>query len=140
MMTALVVYMGDFPFDICAAITGTRGLASMSAKGTGYVSPARRARHKQIPHPNRRSNMSGRIRSHRRPFVLIIATALALELLAGTAAAQGQEATIFGRVTDESGAVLPGVTVTVTSPALLVRQIVDVTNVSGEYRVTALPP
>ena len=53
--------------------------------------------------------------------------------------AWAQEATIFGQVTDESGAVLPGVTVTVSSSALQVKQVVEVTNASGEYRVTPLP-
>src|SRR5437762_13356139 len=54
-------------------------------------------------------------------------------------AAQGQEAVILGRVTDESGAVLPGVTVTASSPALQVGQVSDTTNARGEYRLTALP-
>ena len=54
-------------------------------------------------------------------------------------AGQGQQASIVGQVTDESGAVLPGVTVTATSPALQVRQLVDVTNERGEYRLTPLP-
>ena len=55
------------------------------------------------------------------------------------AAGQGQEATIIGQVTDESGAVLPGVTVAATSPALQVSQVADVTNERGEYRLTSLP-
>jgi hypothetical protein len=54
-------------------------------------------------------------------------------------AGQGQEAIIIGRVTDESGAVLPGVTVTATSPALQVQQVSDVTTERGEYRLTPLP-
>jgi len=57
-----------------------------------------------------------------------------------TLAGQTSEASIIGQVTDESGAVLPGVTVTATSPALQVPQMVSVTNASGEYRVTPLPP
>src|SRR5262245_24037623 len=56
------------------------------------------------------------------------------------AAAQTQvSGSIVGRVTDESGAVLPGVSVTATSPALQVPQIVNVTNVQGDYRITPLP-
>ena len=51
-------------------------------------------------------------------------------------AAQAQEASIIGQVTDDTGAVLPGVTVTATSPALQVKQVVDVTNERGEYRLT----
>lgn len=55
------------------------------------------------------------------------------------AVAQTAAASIVGRVTDESGAVLPGVTVTATSPALQVPSVVDVTNEAGEYRLTPLP-
>ena len=62
-----------------------------------------------------------------------------LTLMAGPAWAQGQNGTIFGQVADASGAVLPGVTVTVTSPALQVQQMVAVTDTRGEYRVTPLP-
>ena len=61
--------------------------------------------------------------------------------VSGPAANQAfaQEASIIGQVTDESGGVLPGVTVTGTSPALQVPSIVDVSNELGEYRLTALP-
>ena len=55
------------------------------------------------------------------------------------AAAQAQEASIIGQVTDDTGGVLPGVTVTATSPALQIKQVVDVTNERGEYRLTPLP-
>ena len=54
------------------------------------------------------------------------------------AAAQGT-ATIVGQVTDQSGAALPGVTVSATSPALQVPQVADVTNELGEYRLAPLP-
>src|ERR1700680_4764044 len=40
--------------------------------------------------------------------------------LTGVAFGQGQDASIIGQVKDDSGAVLPGVTVTATSPALQV--------------------
>ena len=50
-----------------------------------------------------------------------------------------QEAGILGQVTDDTGAVLPGVTVTATSPALQVPQVIDVTNERGEYRLSPLP-
>lgn len=66
--------------------------------------------------------------------------AVLVGLICGTAtAAQAQDATIFGQVTDGSGAVLPGVTVTVASPALLVKQVVVVSDANGEFRVTPLP-
>ena len=58
--------------------------------------------------------------------------------LANTAIAQELSA-IIGQVRDESGAILPGVTVSVTSPVLQVKQVTDVTNVQGEYRITPLP-
>ena len=46
-------------------------------------------------------------------------------------AGQGSDASIIGQVTDQSGAVLPGVTVTATSPALQVPQVTAVTNERG---------
>lgn len=56
------------------------------------------------------------------------------------AAGQAQIAgSIVGRVTDESGAVLPGVTVTATSPALQLPQVTDVTDGQGDFRLTPLP-
>ena len=63
-----------------------------------------------------------------------------LILLAVPALAMAQQASaILGQVRDESGGVLPGVTVTVTSPALIVKEVSDVTNAQGEYRITPLP-
>src|SRR5262245_64490804 len=50
-----------------------------------------------------------------------------------------QDAGIIGIVTDESGAVLPAVTVTVTGPALQVPSMADVTDARGEFRITPLP-
>ncbi|HJU42494.1 MAG TPA: carboxypeptidase regulatory-like domain-containing protein [Vicinamibacterales bacterium] len=47
--------------------------------------------------------------------------------------------TIQGRVTDSQGAVLPGVTVTATSPALIQPQT-TVTSETGNYRFPAVPP
>jgi hypothetical protein len=60
-------------------------------------------------------------------------------VLASAAGAVAQDAEITGRITDESGAVLPGVTVTATSPALQVPSMVAVTDARGDYRVTPLP-
>ena len=42
-------------------------------------------------------------------------------------------------MTDESNAALPDVTITLTSPALQVPQMTDVTNPEGHYRFTQLP-
>jgi hypothetical protein len=56
------------------------------------------------------------------------------------ASARAQEAAgITGQVTDESGAVLPGVTVTATSPALQVPSMTAISDERGEYRLTPLP-
>ncbi|HWW82084.1 MAG TPA: carboxypeptidase-like regulatory domain-containing protein, partial [Vicinamibacterales bacterium] len=54
-------------------------------------------------------------------------------------AGQVLEAGIIGQVTDNSGGVLPGVTVTATSPALQVQSMTVVTDDRGEYRLTSLP-
>lgn len=51
----------------------------------------------------------------------------------------GATASIVGQVTDDSKGVLPGVTVTATSPALQVPEVTAVTNANGEYRLTTLP-
>jgi hypothetical protein len=56
----------------------------------------------------------------------------------GSASAQ-DNAGIVGQVTDESGAVLPGVTVTTRSPSLQVPELSTVTDGRGEYRLTPLP-
>ena len=50
-----------------------------------------------------------------------------------------QEGGIVGAVTDPSGAILPGVTVTATSPALQLPSVTAVTDARGEYRLTPLP-
>ena len=50
----------------------------------------------------------------------------------------GSTGRITGVVSDESGAVLPGVTVTATGPALMTPQTV-VTNAEGDYRFPSLP-
>ena len=73
--------------------------------------------------------MSGVSRS-----VLIVAAAV---LLPSLAFAQG---TLTGTVRDESGAVLPGVTVEAASPALIEKVRVAVTDDTGQYRITSLNP
>src|SRR4051794_8809955 len=64
---------------------------------------------------------------------------LLLAMVAAPAAAQLQHTgTIVGKVTDANGGVLPGVTVEVSSPALLRRASI-VTDEKGGYRLTLLP-
>jgi hypothetical protein len=57
---------------------------------------------------------------------------------AASLAAQDFRGRINGTVSDNTGAVLPGVTVTATSPALIQPQV-QVTGVDGSYRFLALP-
>ena len=68
--------------------------------------------------------------------------ALALTVLAVGTMVSGQviQGSIIGAITDGTGAVLPGVTVTATSPALQVTQLVRVSEGSGDYRIPDLPP
>src|SRR5580693_6673265 len=68
-----------------------------------------------------------------------VAAILWLTTCAGSVIAGQLNERIDGQVTDESGAVLPGVTVTVTSPALQVPSVVAVTDSRGEYRLSPLP-
>src|SRR5262252_11010447 len=63
-------------------------------------------------------------------------------MLSGTSAlaqSGGSSGVIHGVITDESGAALPGVTATLTSPAMQVRQMTAVSDVSGNYRFGELP-
>jgi hypothetical protein len=69
----------------------------------------------------------------------IVRIVLCLMLLAAPALAQDFRGRINGTVTDNTGAVLPGVTVTVSSPALIQPQV-QVTGADGVYRFIALPP
>ena len=62
-----------------------------------------------------------------------------LALSASSAFAQSGGGSLRGYIKDESGAVLPGVTVTATSPELL-RPAVNVTDETGLYRLNELPP
>jgi hypothetical protein len=64
---------------------------------------------------------------------------IAILATAGVSAAQDFRGRINGTVTDNTGAVLPGVTVTATSPALIQPQV-QVTGAEGDYRFIALPP
>src|SRR5262245_3424266 len=75
--------------------------------------------------------------------VYVLIAALTVLLAAAPAFAQGGGASttgsINGKVVDSSGGVLPGVTVSATSPSLMGVQT-SVTDTSGGYRFPALPP
>jgi hypothetical protein len=76
----------------------------------------------------------------RKWYRVVLCGLLGLAMGMGSAAAQSTNTSgIDGKVTDESGAVLPGVTVTISSPALQMPQLTTVTDSQGFYRFAALP-
>src|SRR5687768_10319721 len=80
--------------------------------------------------------MSGRSLAMRAiPVTLILLVGSLMFPLA--AHAQG---TLAGTIRDTSGAVLPGVTVEASSPALIEKVRTAVSDSSGQYRITELPP
>src|SRR5438874_831636 len=72
-----------------------------------------------------------------RRFVTICMLLIAAYFIPVAASAQGS---IAGVVTDTSGAVLPGVTVEVASPALIEKVRSGVTDGTGQYQIVNLPP
>src|SRR5213593_1664541 len=87
------------------------------------------------------SAMCGRTDVHSRLLFSGAVLLLALNLLESPALAQsgGSSGVIHGTILDESGGALPGVTATLSSPALQVRQIVAVSDGEGNYRFGELP-
>ena len=73
-------------------------------------------------------------------FVVIFGCALTIPFASDSLAAQsGATASIVGKVSDESGGAMPGVTVTASGPALQVPQLGTVTDAEGNYRIMNLP-
>ena len=70
---------------------------------------------------------------------LVVSCLLALSVMAGTAHAQLLGGDLIGAIEDSSGGVLPGVVVTLASPALDTPQV-GVTDGQGGYRFTGLRP
>ncbi|HEV8392818.1 MAG TPA: TonB-dependent receptor [Vicinamibacterales bacterium] len=66
----------------------------------------------------------------------LLAVLVILAALPGLAAAQS----LAGTVRDTSGAVLPGVTIEASSPALITKVRTGVTDDAGQYRIPDLPP
>ncbi|MCX6551877.1 MAG: carboxypeptidase regulatory-like domain-containing protein, partial [Acidobacteria bacterium] len=84
--------------------------------------------------------MNSKFASPTRYVVLTLAIlACGLLLHAPDARAQTSTASIVGTVTDKSGAIMPGVTVTAASPSLQVGSVSTVTDDKGEYRLSPLP-
>ena len=80
------------------------------------------------------------MRSRLAMWLVVCACVTVFPFLTASAFAGGQvqNGEIFGKVTDTSGAVLPGVTVTIDSPSLLKTQSVTTTE-TGVYRFASLP-
>jgi hypothetical protein len=68
-----------------------------------------------------------------------LAVSIALTI-AAPAAAQVQTGSILVRAVDEQGAVVPGVTVTITSPVLVAGSMTGVTDAGGVFRFPSLVP
>lgn len=76
----------------------------------------------------------------RRRWVGVIGGVLLVLCFAAEGASQSTDrAGIEGRVVDESGAALPGVTVTIASPSLIGSPVSNVSDGEGRYRFTGLP-
>src|SRR5262245_56759212 len=70
----------------------------------------------------------------------VVGTTIVMFAIVATAFGQSvSSGTIHGVVRDQSAAVLPGVTITLTSPSLQVRELVQVTHAEGQYRFVDLP-
>ena len=70
---------------------------------------------------------------------VVMVVPLALLLACGAAFAQEITGGIYGKVTDEQGLVIPGATVTITSPQHIGKEV-RVTTEEGTYRVQRLTP
>src|SRR5262245_63624574 len=68
-----------------------------------------------------------------------VVSTVCLASLPSVLLAQGS-ASVAGVVVDTSGAVLPGVTVEASSPALIERARSAVTDAAGQYKIVSLPP
>ena len=68
---------------------------------------------------------------------VIVLAVVALFAATSLASAQQQTGEVFGKVTDGSGAVLPGVTVTLSAPTLL-QPLTAITSETGTYQFPRL--
>jgi len=68
---------------------------------------------------------------------VVVVTAILLLAVGASAYAQLQTGNLYGKVSDQQGAALPGVTVTLDTGAA---QDVQVTSAQGEFRFLSLPP
>ena len=73
-------------------------------------------------------------------FAVLIIMALAAALPSTAAAQLNQTGTLAGTVTDSDKLPLPGATVTIKSPVIIVPQMDAITGPKGNYRFLSLPP
>jgi len=66
--------------------------------------------------------------------------ALIVSSLAASASAQVQTGSILVKAVDQQGAVMPGVTITISSPVLVSGSMTGVTDAAGTYRFPSLVP
>ena len=71
--------------------------------------------------------------------IVCLAAVILLSFVVVPTDAQEQRGSIVGTARDNTGAVLPGVTITATSPALI-QPSETVTGSKGAYRIPNLPP
>ena len=83
--------------------------------------------------------MRTRMRRVLRQHVPVLLLVLGIVSVPGVGAAQVL-GSVAGTVSDPSGAVLPGVTVEASSPALIEKVRTAVTDGTGQYRIVNLPP
>src|SRR4030095_14282893 len=100
--------------------------------------PATRQRESHEARPTRPPGYARARRTHMR--FGSIGFSIAVVLSAVAVEAQVLTGNVIGIVTDESRAVLPGVTATLTSSALQGRPREGITDEQGRYRFTSLPP
>jgi hypothetical protein len=77
---------------------------------------------------------------HQRRVAAVLSTLMSLTFVARVGTAQTGTSGLAGVVRDDSGAVLPGVTVEASSPALIERVRTVVTDGEGQYKIVSLPP
>ncbi len=82
---------------------------------------------------------SGKAARARQSSIFAVAAVMSLAGASAVFAQSVSSGTIEGTVKDESNAVLPGVTVTVTSPQLQVGLLVQVSDTAGSYKFVDLP-
>src|SRR5690606_35404396 len=140
--SAVVVRVRVWSVFVCVRAAGGVGRRPVDRGGRCPASGAGRGGLSGLAVARKWSSPHGGFRMKRWTTGLVM-TVVSVLLLSSSAFAQGGGAsstgTIQGRVVDEQGAVLPGVTVTATSPALLGQQTA-VTSETGNYRFPAVPP